>query len=101
MTRIPKKTLRGKRHIRARATVQVGRENRRFKKIMREIDTLTRVLAYLNSPEFTKSFTKAVEKMANAVRIAFGIIGKKMQEVAENIEAERAKNEQAETTSQS
>lgn len=57
-----KKTLRGKRHIRARASVQVGREKRRYRKIMREINSLYWFINVI-LPEIVSEAVKATRIM--------------------------------------
>lgn len=42
-----RKTLRGKRHIRARRSVAVGRANRQFHKMQRELDGMKNLISQL------------------------------------------------------
>lgn len=57
-----KKYLHGRRHIRARASVQVGREKRRMHKLNREMALISRIDWY----EIGQSVMKAITQVAEA-----------------------------------
>lgn len=78
-----RKTPHGKRHIRARATVAIGRQNRRQKKLIREMEQYR--LFFKNFPniliEAVHIFASAMSQFAEAVSICIPIVLTEMERV--------------------
>jgi hypothetical protein len=78
-----KKALRGKRHIRSRWTVQVGRDRKRVKKFNQGMEGLYALMAHLRSQEFADEFAKATTNAVEAVRVMTETLIKRLGELNE------------------
>lgn len=59
-----KKTLHGKRHIRARATVQIGRQKKRYRKMSQEIKAMP--LLVTNATKALQFISDRIVDLANS-----------------------------------
>ena len=60
-----KKTLHGKRHIRARATVQIGRQKKRYRKMSQEIKAIIMFIEAM--PLLVTNATKALQFISDRI----------------------------------
>ena len=64
----PKRTLRGKRHIRARATVRAGREKKKIRKMMRTFKQINFALTRFVDSLILPAISKAAFNLGIAIR---------------------------------
>ena len=81
-----KKTLRGKRYLRSRASVQIGRDRKRIKKFNRNIKILRVAIFNIMSGDCLKPL---VDAFKNLGRIMNGTVIKSMIEVGDVIGAQK------------
>ena len=85
-----KKFLHGRRHLRARASVQAGREKRAARKLAREIKLIGRIDWFEIGQAISKAMTGMIEALAVMAPIVHRIVRDiRVDEIIKKLEAKR------------